>query len=126
MEPGSRRIDKRVEERGGWRRGRAPGRIRALVIGVDHEIVEEWKWRGTPVWPHAGFVCAGATSKNVVKMTFANRASLRDPSHLFNSRLDGNARRAIDIRQHHNIDDAALQDHVRGAAVAFNPKSESR
>jgi len=111
-------IDGRIEELGDWR-GATLGRLRALIKDADPEVVEEWKWRGTPVWSHAGIVCTGETYKNVVKMTFAKGASLPDPSHLFNSSLDGNVRRAIDIRQGEMIDEAALKTLIR-AAVALN------
>lgn len=117
-------IDQRIAELGDWR-GTALGRIRALIKDADPEIVEEWKWRGTPVWSHAGIVCTGETYKNVVKMTFAKGASLNDPAHLFNSSLDGNVRRAIDIRENDEIDEAALKTLVR-AAVALNLASRRR
>lgn len=117
-------IDQRIAELGDWR-GTALGRIRALIKDADPEIVEEWKWRGTPVWSHAGIVCTGETYKNVVKMTFAKGASLDDPAHLFNSSLDGNVRRAIDIRENDEIDEAALKTLVR-AAVALNLASRRR
>ena len=113
-------IDKRIEELGDWR-GKTLSRIRELIKEADPEIVEEWKWRGTPVWSHAGLVCTGESYKNIVKMTFAKGALLKDPSHLFNSSLDGNARRAIDIRQDDNINEAALKNLIR-AAVALNLK----
>lgn len=117
-------IDQRIAELGDWR-GTALGRIRALIKDADPEIVEEWKWRGTPVWSHAGIVCTGETYKNVVKMTFAKGASLDDPAHLFNSSLDGNVRRAIDIRENEEIDEAGLKTLVR-AAVALNLASRRR
>jgi hypothetical protein len=117
-ESASALIDLRIEELGDWR-GATLGRIRGLIKDADPGIVEEWKWRGTPVWSHAGIVCTGETYKNIVKMTFAKGAALQDPSHLFNSSLDGNVRRAIDIRQSDSIDEAALKDLVR-AAVALN------
>jgi len=113
-------IDKRIEELGDWR-GKTLSRIRELIKEADPEIVEEWKWRGTPVWSHAGLVCTGEIYKNIVKMTFAKGALLKDPSRLFNSSLDGNARRAIDIRQDDNINEAALKNLIR-AAVALNLK----
>jgi hypothetical protein len=115
-------IDKRIEELGDWR-GKTLARIRKLIKDADPEIVEEWKWRGTPVWSHAGIVCTGETYKSVVKMTFAKGASLQDPAHLFNSSLDGNVRRAIDIRQHEKINETALKTLIR-AAVALNLKSK--
>jgi hypothetical protein len=111
-------IDKRIEELGDWR-GITLSKIRELIKEADPEIVEEWKWRGTPVWSHAGIVCTGETYKNVVKMTFAKGASLPDPTRLFNSSLEGNVRRAIDIRHDDSIDEAALKTLIR-AAVALN------
>jgi hypothetical protein len=117
-ESASALIDQRIVELGDWR-GETLGRIRGLIKDADPEIAEEWKWRGTPVWSHAGIVCTGETYKNVVKMTFAKGASLADPAHLFNSSLEGNVRRAIDIRQDEHIDEPALKDLVR-AAVALN------
>jgi len=121
-ESASALIDKRIEELGDWR-GKTLGRIRELIKQADPEIVEEWKWRGTPVWSHAGIVCTGETYKYVVKMTFAKGASLKDPSHLFNSSLEGNVRRAIDISQGDNVDEAALKNLIR-AAVALNLKKK--
>ena len=114
----SRRIDARIEELGDWR-GETLARIRALIKQADPEIVEEWKWRGVPVWEHAGIVCTGETYKAIVKMTFAKGAALDDPSGLFNSSLEGNTRRAIDIHQGDAIDDKALKALIR-AAVALN------
>jgi hypothetical protein len=114
----SRLIDARIEELGDWR-GRTLARVRALIKEADPEIVEEWKWRGVPVWSHAGMICTGETYKSVVKLTFAKGASLNDPSGLFNSSLEGNTRRAIDIREGHEIDADALKTLVR-AAVALN------
>ncbi len=111
-------ISKRIAELGDWR-GETLGRIRALIEEADPDIVEEWKWRGTPVWSHDGIVCTGETYKSVVKMTFAKGASLKDPSRLFNSSLDGNVRRAIDIREGEEIDAPALKTLLR-AAVALN------
>ncbi len=111
-------IDKRIEELGDWR-GKTLARIRELIKEVDPEVVEEWKWRGTPVWSHAGIICTGETYKSIVKMTFAKGAALKDPAHLFNSSLDGNVRRAIDIRQDEKINEAALKTLIR-AAVALN------
>lgn len=115
-------IDKRIEELGDWR-GKTLKRIRELIKEADPEVVEEWKWRGTPVWSHAGIICTGETYKSIVKMTFARGGSLKDPSHLFNSSLDGNVRRAIDIRQDEKINEAALKTLIR-AAVALNLKSK--
>jgi hypothetical protein len=99
--------------------------VRAIIHKADPEIVEEWKWMGTPVWSHGGIVCTGETYKNVVKMTFAKGAELKDPSGLFNSSLEGNVRRAIDIREGDTIDEAALKDLIR-AAVALNLQSKGK
>jgi hypothetical protein len=117
-QPASALIDKRIEELGDWR-GKTLKRMRELIKEADPEIVEEWKWRGTPVWSHAGIICTGETYKSIVKMTFAKGASLKDPAHLFNCSLDGNVRRAIDIRQDEKINEAALKTLIR-AAVALN------
>jgi hypothetical protein len=117
-EPASELISKKIAELGDWR-GETLARVRALVQAADPGIVEEWKWRGTPVWSHDGIVCTGETYKNVVKMTFAKGASLNDPSRLFNSSLEGNVRRAIDIHEGEKIDAPALKALVR-AAVALN------
>src|SRR5476649_223093 len=114
----SRLIDARIKELGDWR-GKTLARVRTLIKQADPEVVEEWKWRGVPVWEHAGIICTGETYKAVVKMTFAKGASLKDPSHLFNSSLDGNVRRAIDIREGDKIDEKALKALIR-AAVALN------
>jgi hypothetical protein len=114
----SQLIDKRIQELGDWR-GETLARIRALIKEADPEVVEEWKWRGTPVWEHDGIICTGETYKSVVKMTFAKGASLDDPSGLFNSSLEGNTRRAIDIHEDDEIDEDALEDLIR-AAVALN------
>jgi len=111
-------IDARIENLGDWR-GETLGRVRALIRAADPEVVEEWKWRGVPVWSHAGILCTGETYKDVVKLTFAKGASLPDPKGLFNSSLDGNTRRAIDIRQGEKIDEAALKALIR-AAVELN------
>jgi hypothetical protein len=121
-ESASALIDRRIEELGDWR-GKTLKRIRKLIKEADPEIVEEWKWMGTPVWSHAGIVCTGETYKSVVKMTFAKGASLPDPAQLFNSSLEGNVRRAIDIRQEDKINEAALKTLVR-AAVALNLKGK--
>jgi hypothetical protein len=117
----SRLIDARIEELGDWR-GETLARVRALVKRADPEAVEEWKWRGVPVWYHDGIVCTGETYKSVVKMTFAKGASLEDPSGLFNSSLEGNTRRAIDLHEGDEIDEEALVALVR-AAVALNTSS---
>jgi hypothetical protein len=114
----SQLIDARIEELGDWR-GKTLARLRRLVKQADPEVVEEWKWRGVPVWSHAGIICTGETYKAVVKMTFAKGASLPDPSGLFNSSLEGNMRRAIDFREGDKIDEKALKALVR-AAVALN------
>jgi hypothetical protein len=114
----SQLIDARIEELGDWR-GEMLGRVRALVKEADPEVVEEWKWRGVPVWSHDGLICTGETYKNVVKMTFAKGASLEDPAGLFNSSLEGNTRRAIDLHEGEEIDDEALKGLIR-AAVALN------
>jgi len=100
-------------------------KVRDIVHQADPEIVEEWKWRGTPVWSHGGIVCTGETYKKVVKMTFAKGAALKDPSRLFNSSLEGNLRRAIDIHEGEKVDEAALQDLIR-TAVALNRKGRSK
>ena len=113
-------IDARIEELGDWR-GETLARVRALIRQADPGIVEEWKWRGVPVWSHAGIVCTGETYKNVVKLTFAKGARLEDPAGLFNSSLEGNTRRAIDIGEGETIDEAALAALVR-AAVALNTR----
>lgn len=114
----SRLIDARIEELGDWR-GETLARVRRLIKEADPEMVEEWKWRGVPVWSHAGTICTGETYKTVVKLTFAKGASLEDPSGLFNSSLDGNTRRAIDIHEGDKIDEKALKALFR-AAVALN------
>ena len=114
----SRLIDARIKELGDWR-GTMLGRLRALVKEADPDVVEEWKWRGVPVWSHDGIICTGETYKSVVKMTFARGAALEDPSGLFNASLDGNTRRAIDFHEGDEIDEKALKDLVR-AAVALN------
>ena len=111
-------IDARIRELGDWR-GETLSRLRALIKQADPEVVEEWKWRGTPVWSHDGIICTGETYKNVVKMTFAKGASLEDPSGLFNSSLEGNTRRAIDFHEGDEIDEKALEALVR-SAVALN------
>jgi hypothetical protein len=114
----SRLIDERIEELGDWR-GEMLSRIRALIKQADPEVVEEWKWRGVPVWSHDGIICTGETYKNVVKMTFAKGAALEDPSGLFNSSLEGNTRRAIDVHEGEKIDGKALKALIR-AAVKLN------
>ncbi len=114
----SRLIDARIKELGDWR-GKTLARIRSLIKQADPEVVEEWKWRGVPVWSHAGIICTGETYKSVVKMTFAKGASLDDPSRLFNSSLEGNTRRAIDLREGDKIDERALKALIR-AALTLN------
>jgi hypothetical protein len=111
-------IDKRIKDLKDWR-GKTLARIREIIHEADPEVVEEWKWMGTPVWSHDGIICTGETYKSVVKMTFMKGAALDDPSGLFNSSLDGNVRRAIDIREGETIDKAALKTLIR-AAVALN------
>jgi hypothetical protein len=114
----SQLIDARIKELGYWR-GKLLSRLRALIKEADPEVVEDWKWRGVPVWYHDGMICTGETYKNVVKMTFAKGAALADPARLFNSSLDGNTRRAIDFREGETIDEEALKTLIR-AAVALN------
>ncbi len=114
----SQLIDGRIKELGDWR-GKILARLRALIKEADPEMVEEWKWRGVPVWSHAGIICTGETYKSAVKMTFAKGASLDDPSGLFNSSLDGNTRRAIDFHENAKIDEKAMKALIR-AAVALN------
>ena len=129
MEPASAFIDEKVKELGDWR-GKTLAKVRTIIHEADPEIVEEWKWAkakspGTPVFSHGGIVCTGETYKNVVKMTFAKGAALKDPSRLFNSSLEGNVRRAIDIHEGEKINEAALKDLIR-AAVALNLKGTSK
>jgi hypothetical protein len=114
----SRLIDGRIKDLGDWR-GETLARVRGLIKQADPEVVEEWKWRGVPVWSHAGILCTGETYKSIVKLTFAKGAALDDPKGLFNSSLDGGTRRAIDIREGEAIDEEALQALIR-AAVALN------
>jgi hypothetical protein len=109
-------IDARIKELGDWR-GEMLSRIRTLVKEADPEVIEEWKWRGVPVWSHDGLICTGETYKNVVKMTFAKGAALKDPSGLFNSSLEGNTRRAIDFHEGEEIDEEALKALVRAAVI---------
>ncbi len=117
-------IDARIKELGDWR-GKTLARVRALIKQVDSEVVEEWKWRGVPTWYHDGIICTGETYKDKVKITFAKGASLEDPSRLFNSSLDGNVRRAIDISEGEKIDEKALKALVR-AAIALNESKARR
>jgi hypothetical protein len=120
----SARIDERIKELGDWR-GKTLAKVRDLIHEADPEIVEEWKWMGTPVFSHGGIVCTGETYKQVVKLTFAKGAALKDPAKLFNSSLDGNVRRAIDIREGEKIDETALKELIQ-AAVAFNLKPKTK
>jgi hypothetical protein len=120
----SRLIDERIDELGDWR-GEMLGRVRALVKQADPDVVEEWKWRGVPVWSHDGIICTGETYKEVVKLTFAKGASLDDPSGLFNSSLEGNTRRAIDLHEGEEVDEQAFQDLIR-AAVTLNASKPTR
>src|SRR5271166_2530568 len=120
----SRLIDARIKELGDWR-GELLARIRKLIKQADPGVVEEWKWRGVPVWYHDGMICTGETYKNMVKMTFAKGASLEDPSGLFNSSLDGNTRRAIDLREGEKIDEEALKTLVRAAVTLNKSKGKS-
>jgi hypothetical protein len=118
MESDSALIDERIKELGDWR-GKTLAKVRGIIHKADPEIVEEWKWMGTPVFSHGGTVCTGETYKTVVKLTFAKGAALKDPAGLFNSSLDGNVRRAIDIHEGEKVNEAALKDLIR-AAVALN------
>jgi len=120
----SKLIDARIKELGDWR-GQMLGRLRTLVKQADPDVVEEWKWRGVPVWSHDGLICTGETYKNVVKMTFAKGAALKDPSGLFNSSLEGNIRRAIDFHEGEKINEEALKALVR-AAVTLNKSKQDR
>ncbi|MGA7793541.1 MAG: DUF1801 domain-containing protein [Candidatus Acidiferrales bacterium] len=129
VESASAAIDEKIKELGDWR-GKTLAKVRDIIHEADPEIVEEWKWAklsspGTPVFSHGGIVCTGETYKNVVKMTFAKGAALKDPSGLFNSSLDGNVRRAIDIHESDKVNEAALRDLIR-AAVALNLKGKSK
>ena len=120
----SRLIDERIKELGDWR-GDMLSRLRSLIKEADPDVVEEWKWRGVPVWSHDGLICTGETYKSVVKMTFAKGAALKDPSRLFNSSLEGNVRRAIDVREGETINEKALKDLIR-AAVTLNESKAKR
>jgi hypothetical protein len=129
VESASALLDEKIKELGDWR-GKTLAKVREIIHDADPEIVEEWKWvkptsPGTPVFSHGGIVCTGETYKNVVKMTFANGAALQDPSGLFNSSLDGNVRRAIDIHEGDKVDEAALKDLIR-AAVVLNLKGKNK
>ena len=120
----SQLIDERIKQLGDWR-GKMLAHVRALIKQADPEVVEEWKWRGVPVWSHGGIICTGETYKTVVKLTFAKGAALPDPSGLFNSSLEGNVRRAIDIREGEKIDEEALKSLIR-AAVTLNASRGGR
>jgi hypothetical protein len=120
VESASALIDAKIKELGDWR-GKMLAKVRGIIHEADPEIVEEWKWMGTPVFSHGGIVCTGETYKSVVKLTFAKGAALKDPARLFNSSLDGNVRRAIDIHESDKVNEAALKDLIR-AAVALNLK----
>jgi hypothetical protein len=119
----SRLIDERIKELDDWR-GKMLSKLRTLVKQADPDVVEEWKWRGVPVWSHDGIICTGETYKSVVKMTFAKGAALDDPSKLFNSSLEGNTRRAIDFREDDKIDEKALQTLIRAAVALNKPKAK--
>jgi len=123
-QPASVLISKRIAELGDWR-GETLGRMRKLIQEADPDVVEEWKWRGTPVWSDDGIICTGESYKKVVKLTFAKGASLKDPAHLFNSSLDGNARRAIDIHEGEEVDESAFKALIR-QAVALNRSGKSK
>ncbi|HXX43607.1 MAG TPA: DUF1801 domain-containing protein [Candidatus Acidoferrales bacterium] len=120
----SQLIDARIKKLGDWR-GKMLSRLRTLIKDVDPEVVEEWKWRGVPVWYHDGMICTGETYKNVVKMTFAKGAALKDPSRLFNSSLEGNIRRAIDFHEGEKIDEEALKALIRAAVGLNKSKAQS-
>jgi len=124
MESASALIDARIEELGDWR-GKMLAKVRSIVHKADPEILEEWKWMGTPIWSHNGIICTGETYKNIVKMTFAKGAALPDPAGLFNSSLEGNVRRAIDIHEGEKVNEAALQDLIR-AAVSLNLEAKRK
>ena len=122
--PASQLIDERIRDLGDWR-GKALGRMRKLIKEADPDVVEEWKWMGTPVWSHDGIICTGESYKKVVKLTFAKGASLKDPARLFNSSLDGNVRRAIDIHEGESVDRSAFKALIR-QAVALNSSGKSK
>src|SRR6187455_1638641 len=123
-QPASALISERIASLGDWR-GKTLGRMRKLIQEADPDVVEEWKWMGTPIWSHDGILCTGETYKSVVKLTFARGASLKDPARLFNSSLDGNVRRAIDIHEGEEVDAAAFKALVR-EAVAFNASNQAK
>src|SRR6188474_1951811 len=120
----SERISNRIAELGDWR-GKTLRRMRTLIKGADPDVVEEWKWMGTPIWSHDGIICTGESYKSIVKLTFAKGASLKDPKRLFNSSLDGNVRRAIDIKETDKIDEAAFKALIR-EAIALNSFSKAK
>ena len=124
-EPASRLIDQRIRDLGGWR-GETLARIRALILEADPEMTEEWKWMGTPVWSHHGIVCTGEAYTKVVKLTFARGARIPDPSRLFNSSLEGNTRRAIDIREGEKVDAGAFKALVKAAVAQNGPPAKKR
>jgi hypothetical protein len=121
----SQLIDGRIKELGDWR-GEMLSRLRTLIKEADPEVVEEWKWRGVPVWSHDGLICTGETYKSVVKMTFAKGAALNDPSSLFNSSLEGNTRRAIDIQEGEKINEKALKTLIRAAVTLNKSKTKAK
>src|SRR5580698_9722646 len=123
-QPASELISNRIAELGDWR-GKTLARMRKLVKQADPDVVEEWKWRGTPVWSHDGIICTGESYKKVVKLTFAKGATLKDPAHLFNSSLDGNVRRAIDIHEGEEVDESAFMALVH-QAIALNSSKKSK
>jgi hypothetical protein len=123
-QPASELISQRIAELGDWR-GKTLSRMRKLIKAADPDVVEEWKWMGTPVWSHDGIICTGESYKQVVKLTFAKGASLKDPARLFNSSLEGNTRRAIDIREGEEVDDSAFKALVR-EAIALNSSGKSK
>lgn len=125
VESPSKLIDGRIKELGDWR-GKTLARVRGLIKKADPDVIEEWKWRGVPVWEHDGIICTGETYKTVVKLTFAKGASLSDPANLFNSSLEGNVRRAIDIRENEEIDERAFQALIRAAVERNQSKSKKR
>jgi hypothetical protein len=123
-QPASELISKKIAELGDWR-GKTLSRMRILIKEADPDVVEEWKWMGTPTWSHSGIICTGESYKNVVKLTFAKGASLKDPTRLFNSSLDGNTRRAIDIHEGEEVDGSAFKTLIR-EAVALNISGKSK
>jgi hypothetical protein len=124
MKSPSQHIDEKIEELGDWR-GQMLSKIRNLIMHADPEAVEEWKWRGTPVWSHDGMICTGETYKNAVKVTFAKGASLKDPAHMFNSSLEGNTRRAIDFHEGEEVDEEAFKELIL-AAVTLNRSGKKK